>query len=125
MIGFLSHHSSSLSTLYAPSTRPPLHPLLPLVSVTVLIAQWWRLRPYMYQTPKVHHPTAIVEIPDVTTNPTSLLIPVNPVATTRLSIAHIHPIEGITAAIVIFGDGLVVSRQNLCINCINFTSVRG
>ena len=71
-----------------------------------------------YQTPTVHHPTAIVEIPDVTTNPTSLLIPVNPVATTRLSIAHIHPIEGIIAAIVIVGDELVVPRQNLYINCI-------
>ena len=79
----------------------------------------------MHQTPKVHHPTAIVETPDVSTNPTSLLIPVNPVAITRVSIAHIHPIEGIIAAIVIVGDGLVVSRQNLCINCINFTSVRG
>ena len=48
------------------------------------------------------------------------------VSTTRLSITQIHPIEGIVAAIAVVGDGLVVLHQILlCINCINFTSVRG
>ena len=104
---------------------PPLHPLLPLVSVTVLIAQWRHPRPYTYQTPTVHHPTAIVETRNVSTNPSSLLIPVNPIASTRLSIAHIHPIEGIIAANAMVGIGLMVPRQILYTNCINVTSIQG
>jgi len=88
-----------------------------------MIARRRRQRPYTYRTPTVHHPTTIVEIPDVWSYPLSILIPVDTAVTTRLSITHIHPIEGIIAAITIVGDGLVVLHQILYTNRIFFTSV--
>ncbi len=88
-----------------------------------MVARRRRPRLYTCRTPTVHHPTTIDEIPDMLTNPLSLLTPVDTSATTRLSITHIHPIEGIIAAITIVEDGLVVLRQILHTNRIFFTSV--
>ena len=45
--------------------------------------------------------------------------------TTVCSPAHIHPIEGIIAAIAMVGDGLVILRQFLYTNRIFFIPVRG
>ena len=88
-----------------------------------MVARRRRPRPYTYPTSTVHHRSTVVEIHDMSTNPPSLLIPVDTSSTTRLFPAHIHPIEGIIAAIAMVGGGLVVLRQFLWTNRIFFTSV--
>ena len=102
---------------------PLLQPILLLVYVMTLLDYWGWLWPYMYPTPTVHRPSAIVEIYDFSTNIPPILIPVNSNANTRLFPASIHPIEGFIAAITIIGDGLVVPRQILHTNRIFLTSV--
>ena len=109
----------------APCNAYPIPPT-PTLLITLpsnMVACRRRQRLYTCRTPTAHLPTTIVEIPDLSTYPPSLLIPVDTSATTRLSITHIHPIEGIIAAIKIVGDDLVVLQQILCTNCIFFTYV--
>ena len=103
-----------------PTHAPPLQPLLPLVLVTILVAQCCCLRPYTYPTTTVHHQRTIVEIHDILTNTPSILTPVDITAAMRLSITHIHPIEGFIAAIATVGGGLAVLRQFLHTNRRNF-----
>ena len=112
-------YSSVLCNAYSTPSITALIITLP----SNMVACQRRPRPYTCRTPTVHLPTTIVEIPDVSTYPPLLLIPVNPDASTRLSIKHIHPIEGIIATIVMVRVGLVVPRHILCLNCIFFTSV--
>ena len=73
--------------LIIPSLRPthatPLQPLLPLVSVTILIAQCRRLRPYTCPTPTVHLSTINVEIHDISTNTPPILTPMGTISTTH------------------------------------------
>ena len=118
------HNHCNCSVLCNAYSTPPTLTLLVTLPLS-LVARWWRQRPYTYPTPTVHHPTTIVKIRDVSPITLSPLIPMATSATTRLFPAHLHPIEGIFAAIAMVGGGLVILRQFLYTNRIFFTSVRG
>ena len=116
-------HNHCYSSVLCNAYPTPLIPTL-LVTLPLSLVAWWRRpRPYTYPTPTVHHLTTMVEIRDVSPITLSPLIPMATSATTRLFPAHIHPIEGIIAAIATVGGGLVILRQFLYTNRIFFTSV--